>query len=332
MTLLAMLGFAVAGLGPGTRLGLAINVPEGGGEEEFLAAARQQIRMGIDGAAVSVKWDEFESQNGKPLDEGLGIMKLIGQEGMITIASLDTVKRRLPPDIMEKAWDDPSVLERWTKFLAGIVPKLGKQVRWISLGNEVDGYLASRPSEVESYLRFLASGRTAIKKLRPDMQVGVTVMCADGQKNPSFIRRLQEGMDVAAFTYYPNASTSSGDLASVAKDFDFMIGIAGARQLLLQEIGYPASEAAGGSPERQAQFVRSVFASIDRHEAKIPLAVYFLQCDFGPGLIGVLEQYYGLSHPSFIAFLSSLGLMDSKGKPRPAWRVFQQEVAKRKPL
>jgi hypothetical protein len=111
-----------------------------------------------------------------------------------------------------------------------------------------------------------------------------------------------------------------------------MAAIAGSRPLILQEIGFPASPEAGGSEQKQAEFVRLVFQQLDQHAGKIPLAVFFMQVDFPPSMLGLLETYYGLSGEPFRAFLGSLGFMDSKGRARPAWKVFQQEVAKRKPI
>ncbi|MBI5706557.1 MAG: hypothetical protein HZC36_06160 [Armatimonadetes bacterium] len=332
MPLLPFISLVLATVAPfSTRIGLALSVPDGAGEEEFMAAIRQQIRLGLDGAAPSLKWDENEEQNGKPLNDSLGVLKLMGQEGLLTINTLDTIKRRLPKDLMDKSWDDPVLTERWEKFLAEITPKLGKRVLWVSLGNEVDGYLNSRPGEVAGYKRFLARGRAIIRKIRPDIGVGVTVMCLESQKSPNLASLLQENTDVCIFTYYPSGAGPTANNPSIwASQFDFMLGIAGNRPLLLQEIGYPASEKAGSSPEKQAEFIGEVFRQLDRHTARIPLAAFFMQSDFPASLMHVLESYYGISDPGFLAFLGSLGLKDAKGQPRPAWKVFEEAVRKRK--
>lgn len=332
MPLLPLLTAILATVAPfNTRIGLALSVPDGAGEEEYMAAIRQQIRLGLDGAAPSLKWDEYEEQKGKPLNDSLGLMKLMGQEGLLTIGTLDTIKRRLPKDLMDKGWDDPQLTARWEKFLTEITPKLGKRILWVSLGNEVDGYLNSRPGEVAAYKRFLARGRAIIKKIRPDIGVGVTIMCLESQKTPNLARLLQENTDICIITYYPSGAGPTANSPTVwASQFDFMLGIAGDRPLLLQEIGYPAAEKAGSSPEMQAEFVREVFKQLDKHTSRIPLAAFFMQSDFPASLMKVLESYYGISDPGFLAFLGSLGFMDAKGQPRPAWKVFEEEVRKRK--
>lgn len=315
-----------------TRLGLSLNVPAGGGEEDFLYAMREQIRMGLDGGAISLKWDEYEAQGPKSFEDAVGGLKFMGQEAIVTIATLDTIKRRLPADLTEKKWNDPEVLRRWEAFLRGLTPKLGPRVKWLSLGNEVDGYLASKPEEVEAYRRFLSAGRKVVKSLRPELQVGVTVMSTASTDNPDLARRLQEGMDVAVMTYYPLDDLKVRDPLSVSKDLDRMVALAAGKPLVFQEIGYPASERVESSPSLQEKFVRAVFAKLDTLGDKVPLAVYFLQSDFTPDLLKALEGYYGVSDPRFLAFLGSLGLKDSSGKARPAWTAFQEEVLKRKPI
>jgi hypothetical protein len=315
-----------------TRIGLALNVPEGGGEEEFLAAMRQQVRLGLDGGAISLKWDEWEEKGGKPLTDSLGALRFMGQDGLVTVATIDTLKRRLPSDVAAKDWSDPLLVSRWERFLGTIAGQFGPKVKWVSLGNEVDGYLSQHPGEVDAYIGFLARGREAVRKVRPDIQVGVTVMCMDGLKHPDLVRKLQTGMDVTVFTYYPLDGLTVHDPAQLRPHFDFMTGVAGARPLLLQEIGYPASEKTGSSEEKQARFVRSVFGELDRLGSKVPLAAFFMQVDFPPSMTGALEEYYGIRDPAFLAFLQTLGLFDSKGRPRLAWAAFKEEATRRKPF
>lgn len=323
---------AVSFVPSATRLGLSLNVPAGGGEEAFLAAMREQVRMGLDGGAISLKWDEYESQGPKSIDDAVNGLRFMGQEAIVTIATLDTMKRRLPADVADRKWDEPEMLRRWEDFLKSLAPRLGSRVKWLSLGNEVDGYLASKPEEVEPYVRFLSAGRRVVKSVRPDLQVGVTIMATASAENPALARRLQDGMDVAVMTYYPLDSLKVRDPSSVSSDFTQMVALAAGKPLILQEIGFPASELVGSSPALQEKFVRAVFTKLDTLGGTVPLAVYFLQSDFSPDLLKTLESYYGVSEPRFLAFLGSLGLKDASGKARPAWTAFQEEVLKRKPI
>jgi hypothetical protein len=330
MSLVSAVCLAFALAGPGPRLGLAMGFPDGATEDDFLAAIRTQIRMGLDGAAPNIKWDEFEAQNGKSLTDAVGAAKLIDQELLVTISTIDTVKKRLPVDVAVRDWTSPEMLARWSGFLTKVAQQAAPRTKWISLGNEVNVYLMQHPTEVDGYIKFLAAGRAALKKVNPHLLVGVTVTCTDALKDPELARRLQEGMDISVFTYYPMDGLKALDPNTVPSHFDFMTRSAGSRPLLLQEIGYPASLAVGSSGAKQAEFVRQVFGQIDRYDNRIALASYFMQTDFSSGLMKVFEGYYGISDPTFLSFLGSLGLCDNMGKPRPAWAVFKAEVAKRR--
>lgn len=314
------------------RLGMAMSVPEGAGEEQYIAALRMQVRLGLDGAGTTIKWDEYEQQKGKPLNDFNGVVKFTNQQALVTISTIDTIKRRLPWDVQDLKWTDVTLRKRFDAFLRDIVPKLDQRVKWVSLGNEVNAYLEQHPDELEAYLSFLVHSKSVIKGLRPSLQVGVTITWIDSTRDPGLAKKLTQGMDVAIFTYYPMDGLNAGDIGKVASHFDFMSGIAGSKPLLLQEIGYPSSPEAGSSEEKQAAFVKTVFTQLDRLRERIPLALYFIQSDFGPSLMKLMESYYGISEPRFLAFLRTLGLTDDKGKPKAAWKVFVNEVAKRKPI
>lgn len=325
------LALGAACAAPSTRIGLALGVPEGGGEEEYLRALRQQIRLGLDAGNLSLKWDEFEAQGGKPLEDGLGVARVAGQRLVLTIATIDTVRRRLPKDVEGLAWDDPRLVERFEAFLGKVLARAKPHVSWLSLGNEVDPYLASHPDEVEPYLRFLARARQVVRRLAPGTAVGVTVICRDSQKGPDLARRLQAGMDVTIATYYP-LDGFRPTVGSVDQDFAFLLRLAGDRPLVLQEVGCPSSPLVGSSEDLQAGFVRSVFEQLALHGGRIPAAVFFAQTDFPSSLLGVLEGYYGIRDERFRAFLGSLGFLDAKGRPKKAWRVFAENMARLRPV
>ena len=325
---------ALAGLlinPPTQRIGLALNVPEPAGPAGFMAAMRKQIRLGLDGENISLKWDEYETSS-KGLEDGINGAVFMGQQPLLTISTIDTVRRRVPADIATTPWDDPKFEHRFDAFLQGLAPKLKDKVGWISLGNEVNVYLAQHPDETASYLKFLAHERELLHGLLPGVPVGVTVTCADGQKAPEIVKALQEGMDVTVFTYYPLDGFKVQPLSEVPKGFEFMLSIAGSRPMLLQEIGYPASPLNGSSEDQQAQFVSAVFDQLKAHQDQIPLGCFFIQGDFSEAQLSVLDTYYGVNAPEFHAFLGSLGLCDAKGKPRKAWAVFTKECLGLKPV
>ncbi|MCW5941710.1 MAG: hypothetical protein KIS66_05735 [Fimbriimonadaceae bacterium] len=332
----------VASLTPGTapadypvRLGLTMGIKDTMQESDFIDSLRELIRLEVDGAQLSHGWNDLEPAPGqfawKTMEDEAGWLRLLGAEAIATVKTLDTIKRVLPSDLGTLAWDDPKLLARWKAFLDAYVRKLPPGVRWLSLGNEVDGYLAVHPDEVGAYLRFLETGRSTVKAARPDLKVGVTLMRDGLVKRADVVKRLAPFGDVSVFTYYPMADDMSPLPASETPGhFTAMLAAANGRPLVLQEIGLPSSPVVGSSEAIQAEFVRGVFAELDKHQKEIPLACFFLQLDIGPKLLDKLETYYGVSNERFRAFLGSLGLRTADGKPKAAHRVFRDAVRQRK--
>lgn len=331
MALLALLSATLLGQAAVTRIGLSLNVPEGGGAPELIAGVRQQIRMGLNGGTLSLKWNEIEPNPGqfelKALEDRKGTDALLGTQSLITLQTIDTSNRTIPGDLQALPWNDPVLIGRFEKIVEKVCREASPEMKWISLGNEVDVYLASHFSEVETYRPFLAAGRRAAKRVRPDIKVGVTTTWSGLASQSAAIRSLQEGMDATVFTYYgvgPDFQVLAP--ASITKALDEMLAVAGTRPLLLQEVGYPASDLLGGGEAGQSAFIKGFFDALRPRSNRIALAVWFIQVDFSPPLVDLFQSYYGLKNERFAAFLGTLGLRDSKGKPRQGWKTFQDEV------
>lgn len=324
--------FALLGATSSSKIGLAINVTTGGGLSELMTSVRRQIRLGLQATTISLKWDEYEAQHGKPLDDALGGMFMTGQQPLLTISTLDTVKRRLPADVINEAWDSPLFLKRFDAFIDEIGPKIKGKVPWVSLGNEVDGYLSSHPDEIAAYKRFMAHERQHLKQIDPAIKVGVTVMWGGTVEHPDVVAAVQENTDIAVFTYYPTQNMKGLPIAKVPTHFATMLKIAANRPLLLQEIGYPSSAECGSSEATQAQFVHEVFEQMSQHGLQIPLGSFFLESDCTGAQLDLFTGYYGLSNTTFREFLRTLGLRRADGTPKPAWNTFVQEMKVRYPI
>jgi len=314
------------------RIALAFSVPDKAGEEEFLASAREQIRLRLDGFQIAVKWSELEPTPGrydfKKLDDSLGMAKLIGADASLTIQTIDTNNRALPEDLAAQPFASADMTSRWQAFLTNLAPRLGKRVRWISLGNEVDVYLGEHSDEVADYLSFLQSGRSVLKRLAPQAAIGVTSTYDGSVKRADLVEKLEAWTDVVYLTYYPlTDSFGARPVSEVPSDFARMVRLAAGRKLVLQEIGLPASETVGSSEQTQADFIHAVFQQLGEKSANIAFASYFLQYDFSPSILDVLESYYRLKNERFRAFLGTLGLKKSDGTPRKAWFTFGNEAS-----
>ena len=165
-------------------------------------------------------------------------------------------------------------------LIDALAPHLDENVRYLSIGNEVDAYLSNHPDEWDAYTRFY-NAAAYVRLVLPGVQVGVTVTYGGTQADPVEVARLTASSDVFIMTYYPlNADFTTQAPESPLTDFPRMIAMMGEKPLLLQEVGYPAGEGLGSSEAQQAEFIQAVFDAWDAAGAKIPFLNLFAMGDF----------------------------------------------------
>ena len=320
---------------PGAPLvGVSVSPPEGAaGTQAFLDTFRLARNAGVRFLFLSHTWGgDLEKAPGvldlKPLADEVRNLPLLGFDTFsITIKTLDTTNRTLPPDLQARAWDDPVLLARWDAFvdaLADLLTAAPRRVRWVSLGNEVDVYLGAHRTEMEAYARFVERGRLRLRARFPGLPVGVTTTHDGRRDRPDLFRRLNRATDAVFLTYYPlGPDFGVRPVADVPADFAHMVRAAGNKPLLLQEVGFPADPLLNSSEEKQAAFVDAVFDQTAKYKAHVGFVNFFLMHDFGSALVDGFVGYYGLpNNARFRAFLATLGLRRANGTPRKAWSRF----------
>ncbi|MDZ7631406.1 MAG: hypothetical protein U5K74_08675 [Gemmatimonadaceae bacterium] len=201
---------------------------------------------------------------------------------LLGIQPINTVKREVPSDLVGVAWDDPRMLRRFDRLLDALAPILG-DVTYLSVGNEVAEFL-TRAAQWPAYTTFLSQVVTAAHRRAPALKVGATLEYVGAASSTATSRALIAVSDVAIFTLYPfnpggftvAPPTVSGVL------FDNMLTLAGDRQVVLQELGYPASPTNGSSEAQQAAFFTDAIAQWRARSARMPFASLFLLHDFTP--------------------------------------------------
>ncbi|MDR3691011.1 MAG: hypothetical protein P4L46_16650 [Fimbriimonas sp.] len=315
----------------GCRVGLTLNVSVNGGVPELLANAKEARRLGCDISAMSVKWSDLEPTAGAlkvdRLNWDLRNTVNTGFVPMLTLQTIDTNNRTLPADLKSEAWDSPKMLAREVAFLKAVGAVLPKEIGAVMLGNEVDGYLPSHPSEIKPYLEFLRAGRETLKAADPGVQVGVTTMFNSLANDTGLISLIQKNMDLVSMTYYPLGSNFAVlPVDDVGKHIAKMVAFAGSRKLFIQEAGFPASPLLGSSDEKQVKFVDALFDAMVKHRDRLIGVCYFLLVDLNDKLVDSLVGYYGLQSDTFRAYLSTLGLKKQDGAPRPSWEEFKKRA------
>jgi hypothetical protein len=288
--------------------------------QDYLDAAALVRDAGARASFESATWSDLDTPGGRAkLTDAVGSAAGRGNAVLLTIKVLDTTVKAVPSDLVGSTFDSAAMMGRFHGLLSDLQPGLAGKLRYLSIGNEVDVYLAAHTEALEPYRRFLADAVAYAHQLFPGVLVGVT-STYDGARRVSTLNDLT---DVVVLTYYPLGprfvprppSTAAPDLAA-------MLEIAGDRPLVLQEVGYPSDPVLSSSEQRQAEFVTAILAAWKAAGSRVPMLNWFALHDFTPQLCAQLSGYYGLGGDrNFGAYLCSIGLRRVDGTPKPSWQA-----------
>lgn len=313
-----------------TKVGLSLMATYPINEDAYLTAAREQIRFGVETFYISVKWEDFFAEgkfSPKPLQDQLGIAKLLGVHPVVCLKLIDTNNRSAPGGLLNIKMDDPVFVKAWEDTLVAISKLLPKDVEAIALGNEVDVYFREHPEEVDAFLNLVRSGRSILKGAGFTAPVGTITTFEGISKDRALVQKLQAPWDIAFFTYYPITSIFEVlPPQSITTHVQLMREVTGGRPFALTEIGYPASELNKSSDQLQSQFIREMFSFLMKAPNPPVFVNYFSQTDFAPPVLDYLENYYRLKDDRFRGYLGSLGLKDSEGRRRSSYAEFAKQM------
>ncbi len=335
-------------LSPGLHLGVIYSAPENNPAAQTVleAALGELIQAGLSAYQLSISWSDLEPAPGvidtARLEEMLRILDALNLQPYLSITTINTTRLTLPRDLMAageaelaegRRFDDPAITGRFAAVLDTVVPLLvAHNGFFVSVGNEVDGWLESRPAEAPGFVGFVAAARDHAHQIEPRLGVGATLTLGGVERNWAYIGDLLAVSDAAAFTYYPlNADFSVRDPSVAGADLARMVNVAGGLPVLLQEVGYPAGylpdPSNGSSVEMQRAFVENFFAEVGRYPAVRFVSVLQLS-DWSAAVCDLFVQYYtGVpTSPRMHEFLCSLGLREFDGTPKPAYDAFLAAV------
>ena len=315
---------------PKTSIALSMMPSEPLNEESFMAALRDELRLGIEAAYVNVKWSDLENEtafNPKVFQDQVGIAKLLGGDTVVCIKPIDTSNKCVPIALANVGFGEQRMLDEWEAMLQKIIPLLPKNIKAISFGNEVDVYLGNHPNEVAGYLSMVKSARTLFRGAGIKAPIGVITTFDGLLRRPELVKKIQSNFDVTMMTYYPLGQTFEVlPMSSVGDHFIAMLDVAGSKPLVLTEIGCPTGEANKSSEDIQAEFIKLSFAQLQKHSSQITFASFFQQGDFPQSMVDMFEQYYQMKDDKFRSYLSSLGLKTTNGKPKKAYFEFRKQL------
>ena len=210
----------------------------------------------------------------------------------------------------------------------------------------MDTYLGKNPAGWPAYAKFVSAVVGYMHTKHPGVKVGITTTSpAALVEHPTEVQSLNVATDVLILNHYGinQPGFAAAPPEEVVTALGDMVKLAAGKPLVLQEIGYPSAESLGGSEAKQAAFVKQLFdAWKAQGSAKVPFISYFKEKDWlatycHKEACGTDLDANGFCNPSsnpamqaarekFIAFLCSLGLLDSTAQGKAGWTQFQQSA------
>ncbi len=338
----------------GGTLAMSMHTTEG--LADYQASYDRGVQAGVNGAQLILPWAAFEptvgSYNLALLDwDALGLAALEGRnvEVLLTFSSVDIMAPTTPSDLNGVAFDDPTFITAYENAVDQLFLNLSfaADIKYFSVGNEVDTYLKGQPQEWPAYGSFVTAVVDHMHSKHPGVKVGITITSPSALvSHRTEVQSLNAATDVLILNHY--GKTEPGFAVTppeqVATDLAAMVDLAAGKPLVIQEIGYPSSALLGSSDAKQAEFVQHLFEAWKTQGSdKIPFLSYFKQKDW-PATYCNKEacaadvDANGICNPSsnppleearknFIAFLCSLGLIDDTKQPKAGWTAFQQSAS-----
>lgn len=295
-------------------------------QSDFVAAFDLVYGAGARGQLITATWKELE-----PTPGAIDVSPLVGQLDYggdreptiyVGIQVINTVAKEVPLDLADSAFDAATMRARFHALIDAVAAALPARITYLSIGNEVDGYLQST-NQWSSYRAFYEDALDYAHTKMPGVKVGVTGGY-DGVVGTlhAQMAALNTRSDAIMLTYYPIGTDFQVGAPTITRTaFPAMLAVAGSRPLVIQELGYPASPLLGSSDAMQAAFFTdaiSQWSMIDG--SRMPYVNLFLLHDFTTEECDAFGDYYGIPHNAqFEAYLCTLGLRLADGTPRPAW-------------
>jgi hypothetical protein len=301
-------------------------------EAEYMAIRA----LGASGAQTAAPWASL-NPTGTTYDLtpiinpifGLGKLVDYGYETIFLNIPIITIEvRSMPTDIASLTFDDPQVVARFRALIDAILGSLPPEVKYISLGNEVDTYFNTHPGEWAAYHVLVEDARTYLKSLRPAVTVGVTTTFKGSTSTwVGEVLALNSNLDAVMITYYPLEGNGFFPRPpnTVASDVTKMVNISIGKPVVIQEWGYPSSTFLGSSEAAQADFMLQSLVELQKQgTAKFPFVSFFKYRDWSTGHAASLTNQ-SAGQP-FFEFMSSLGLKRHDGSSKETLNIIVEAI------
>lgn len=330
------------------NLGMVVFMLEGKdkSEEEWKDALRQMHSWGVKIVEIGqIAWADTETEPGKydwtyakkvlkiNKEEDLGFV-FVADIGMFINPGLNG-KPKLPKHLKNLPFDDPQVIKALSDLYKSFFDLEGSQsVKYLFQHFEnADDSFKKKEADRARVKKLLKKSFIAAKKIRPDIKTGV---CIESYKDPHYpahmIKDWNTDIDtdvLPVISFGPNHFEKNAEA-----DFEKLLKLAAGKPIALNEFWYHSSKKADSSPEKQAQFVKEMYALLKKHHRDIEFATWYEYKDLGWFTANFIGAYLSviclnpLLAGVFKDRMGSCGMIDNKGKEKPALKVWKEEARK----
>jgi hypothetical protein len=324
----------MVGLDPTAQTVLDGGTPQAG----QLDAVLLSMATGARGLTATVPWADLEgdgtSAAWKRLESLAGLLRAQKRMLTLSIPAVDGTLDGRPSSLQGAGWDAATTKTAMEAMVDQLYAKLGSELRYLSLGFEVDRYASADPAQRDAFLTF-AQDVVQYANTHPNRenaQAGVTWSHEAWLSEPTpatWAPGLVGQSDVVMVSYTPlGADLRVGPADSVHGDLPAMILAATDRPLVLTNVSYPSSVLIGGSEDEQAHFFELLFLEVEAHRAKIPFVAVSSLHD--PESESCHAKAAAMGQPESLelyVYWCSTGLRTLNGTPKKAFDSFRTGAA-----
>jgi hypothetical protein len=324
---LAALSLLAAAPEPATvhpALGLDVNLPPGTSAPEQRRALDLARQTGASLYALNLSWSAAEPQPRQyHVGELIRTARLLRQSGATLHLDIPLVAGRardVPADLDGVAFDDSRLSLRLGRLLDALEPAL-RDVSTLSLGYEADAYFADKPDELRAYRRLFDGAVQFLGKKLPRLKVGVTTSAPTESPAPTVAAALHQRSPVLFYIYTPFDASKpffQRDPDAIDKDWRAILEAAANRPIAFPEVSYSSAPENGGTPDRQADFVRRMRRLVAAADGRRILFARWVSWRDTPSSNSAATDIERRRD----AFFAHRGLQTPEGAPKPAWRAW----------
>lgn len=251
----------------------------------------------------------------------------------LTLAPIHTNNLEVPADLVGLAFDDPLMVQRFTRLLDSVHVHLPDvSLASLVIGSEHDALFGSDAAQWAAYTAFYASVSDHARSLWPGLVVASELTFSGIVAQNSFAQSLNAYSDCIGVSYYPlNADFTVKPTSTVPTDFETLVALYPDKPIYFYQYGYPSSAVCNSSEALQAEFIDQTFITWDAYSEHVYMIDFTWLHDLDTDAMNFFGEYYGLTDGAFLEFLRSLGFREweGMGSDKPALHALRCQAQQR---